>query len=290
MRRYNKIASWLANRLGLAITLVALSIAIIVMGQRGMLGPLESGLLAPLAPIQSFVSGVFNNIYNTLNAPSDLEALRARNAELEQQVAQLTAENARLREAEAQLNAALALVDYAGSNPLRTYVAAGVVGRDESLFLSYVLLNRGAGDGVELDDIVVTDEGLVGVITEVTANASKVLLITDASSAVNVRVQESRAEGVVTGQQSGELRLNFISIDVDLKPGNLVLTSGLGDQFPQGIIVGQVASVRKRTFDVFQEADIISAVKFDRLETVLIITDFEKPEIAPLIGTPAPAP
>ena len=288
MRRYNKVASWLANRLGLAITLVALSIAIIVMAQRGMLGSLESGLLAPLAPIQSFVSGVFNNLYNTLNAPSDLEALRARNAELEQQVAQLTAENARLREAEAQLNAALALVGYAGSNPLRTYLAAGVVGRDESLFLSYVLLNRGARDGVGLDDVVVTDQGLVGIITEVTANASKVLLITDASSAVNVRVQGSRAEGVVTGQQSGELRLNFISIDVDLKPGDLVLTSGLGDQFPEDIIVGQVASVRKRTFDVFQEADITSAVKFDRLETVLIITDFEKSEIEPLIGTPAP--
>jgi rod shape-determining protein MreC len=290
MRRYNKVASWLANRLGLAITLVVLSIAIIVMAQRGMLGSLESGLLAPLAPIQSFVSGVFNNLYNTLNVPSDLEALRKRNAELEQQVAQLTAENARLREAEAQLNASLALVDYAGSNPDRTYIAAGVIGRDESLFLSYVLLNRGAGDGVELDDIVVTDQGLVGIITEVTANASKVLLITDASSAVNVRVQESRAEGVVTGQQSGELRLNFISIDVDLKPGDLVVTSGLGDQFPKGIIVGQVASVRKRTFDVFQEADITSAIKFDRLETVLIITDFKKLETTPLIGTPTPAP
>ncbi len=289
MRRY-RIASWLADRLGLAITLVVLSIAIIVMGQRGMLGSLESGLLAPLAPIQSFVSGVFNNIYNTLNAPSDLEALRKRNAELEQQVAQLTSENARLREAEAQLTVLSALLDYARSNPNRTYMAADVVGRDESLFLSYILLNRGARDGVKLDDIVVTDQGLVGIMTEVTANASKALLITDASSAVNVRVQESRAEGVVTGQQSGELRLNFISVDVELKPGDLVLTSGLGEQYPSGIVVGQVASVRKRTFDVFQEADIISAIDFDRLETVLIITDFDKPEITPLVGTPTPAP
>ncbi len=289
MRRY-RIASWLADRLGLAVIVVVLSIAIIVMGQRGMLSSLESGLLAPLAPIQAFVSSIFNNIYNTLNAPSDLEALRRRNAELEQQVARLTGENAQLREAEAQFKVISALLDYAQSNPRRTYQAADVVGRDESLFLSYVLLNRGARDGIALGMVVVTDQGLVGAITEVTANASKVLLITDVSAAVNVRVQESRAEGVVTGQQSGELRLNFISVDVDLKPGDLVLTSGLGDRFPIGIVVGKVASVRKRTQDVFQEADITSAIDFNRLESVLIITDFEKPEIAPLLGTATPAP
>ncbi|MBI3242360.1 MAG: rod shape-determining protein MreC [Chloroflexi bacterium] len=268
----------------------ALSIAIIVMGQRGMLNSLESGLLAPLAPIQTFVAGVFNNIYNTLNAPSDLEALRARNAELEQQVAQLTGENAQLREAQAQLGVVSALLDYARDNPGRSYLAADVVGRDESLFLSYVLLNQGAGDGVGRDMIVVTDRGLVGTVTEVTANASKVLLITDASAAVNVRLQNSRTEGVVTGQQSGELRLNFIPVDVDLQPGELALTSGLGSQFPPGIVVGQVASVRKRTQDVFQEADITSAVDFQRLEVVLIITDFDKPDIVPLLGTATPAP
>jgi rod shape-determining protein MreC len=134
---------------------------------------------------------------------------------------------------------------------------------------------------------VVTDQGLVGLVTEATPNASKVLLITDASSAVNVRLQESRAEGVLIGQQSGELRLLYITQDVEMKSGDRIITSGLGGQFPPGIVVGTVASVRRRINDVAQEADVRSAIDFNRLETVLIITNFRPPELQPLLSTPA---
>jgi rod shape-determining protein MreC len=151
-----------------------------------------------------------------------------------------------------------------------------------------VLLNKGSESGILRDMPVVTDKGLVGLVTETTPTASKVVLITDLSSAVNVRLQNSRAEGVVLGQQSGELRLNYISIEVDMKQDERVVTSGLGGQFPQGILVGTVASVRKRTFDVFQEADVKSSIDFNRLETLLVITNYERPNILPLIGTPAP--
>jgi rod shape-determining protein MreC len=289
MRRW-QLPSWLANRLGLATVLIVISVVLIALGQQGRLEPLEGVLQAALAPVQRAVSNVFNAVTNAFNAPADLAALRAENAELQNQITDLTAENVKLQEDAAQLKVVSALLDYARNNPEWKYIAADVIARDESLFLRFVLLNKGSRDGVARDMIVVTDQGLVGVVTEVTATACKVLLITDASSAVNVRVQESRAEGVVTGQQSGELRLNFISVDVDLKTGDRVLTSGLGGQFPSGIIVGTVASVRKRTFDVFQEADVQSAVDFNKLETVLVIADFEQPEVAPLLTTPTPAP
>nr|MBI2905418.1 rod shape-determining protein MreC [Chloroflexota bacterium] len=289
MRRFN-IWSLLADRRGLAVTLVVLSIAVLVLGARGWLGPLEGTVLAPLIPAQTFITRIVGAVSNAFNAPSDLEALRARNAELEKQLADLAAENVQLQEARAQLAIVSALLDYASSSPERRYVTADVVSRDPSLFLRYVLLNKGSRDGLVRGMPVVTDKGLVGQITEVTPNASKVLLITDATSAVAVRLQTSRAEGMVTGQQSGELRLNFISVDVDLKPDEIILTSGLGGQFPTGLVVGRVVSTRKRTFDVFQEADVQSAIDFDQLETVLIITNFEPPQLGPLLGTPTPAP
>lgn len=290
VRPPKKVPSRLTGRTGLAVALIGASILIIAAAQRGWLAPVQGGLLAPLVPLQAFVARQFNSLYNAFNASADVQELRARNAELEKQLADLTAENIRLREVEAQYRIIAALLDYARSNPGQRYLTADVVGRDASLFLRFVLLNKGALDGVQRGMPVVTDKGLVGLITEVTPNAGKVLLITDASAAVNVRVQESRAEGVVSGQESGELRLNFISIDVDLKPGDHIVTSGLGGQFPPDILVGTVASVRKRTFDVFQEADVKSGVDFKRLETVLIITNFEPPALAPLIGTPAPTP
>ena len=128
----------------------------------------------------------------------------------------------------------------------------------------------------------------MGIITEVTPTASKVLLITDPRMAVNIRIQESRAEGVIVGQESGDLRLQYISLDSELEQDNTVLTSGLGGTFPQDILVGSIASVRKRSFDVFQEAEVFPAVDFSRLEIVLIISDFSAIDLAPLLTTPAP--
>ena len=287
MRR-NKLPNWLVDRLGVAVVVLILAVGVILLGQRGLFSPISGTLLAPLVPVQQFVTQIYNTVYNNLFAPSDLEELRRRNAELEAQVAQLTDENSRLQEIEAQYRVVSALLDYARANPEQSYLAADVVGRDESLFLRYVLLNKGTNDGVTRDMPVVTEQGLVGVITEATANASKVLLITDASSAANVRLQESRAEGVVIGQESGELRLLFIPLDVEMKSGDRIITSGLGGTYPPGLVVGTVASVRRRTNDVSQEADVRSAIDFNKLETVLIITSFKPPELAPLLGTPAP--
>lgn len=287
MRRF-KLPNWLVDRLGVAIIVVILAGGVIFLGQQGLFTPVSGTLLAPLVPVQQFFTQIYNTVYNNLFAPSDLAELRTQNAALEKQVADLTNENARLTEIEAQYIVVSALLDYARANPDQRYLTADVVSRDESLFLRYILLNKGSNDGVTRNMPVVTDQGLVGLTTEVTANAAKVLLITDASSAVNVRLQEARAEGVLIGQESGELRLLYITLDIDMKQGDRIVTSGLGGTFPPGIVVGTVASVRRRTNDVAQEADVQSAVDFNRLETVLIITNFIPPELQPLLSTPVP--
>ena len=289
MRRFKAPTTSSGTRTLYAVILVIISIAVIIAG-RNVLEPATSPILIALSPFQSQFANLYNAISNAINTPTDLASIQARNNELEKQVADLTTENIRLSESEARLKIVSALLDYARTSPERKYVTADVVGRDESRFLRYVLLNKGARDGLNRDMPVVTDKGLVELVTETTVNASKVVLITDLSSAVNVRLQNSRAEGVVLGQQSGELRLNYISVEVDMKQGERVVTSGLGGQFPQGLLIGTVASVRKRTFDVFQEADVKSAVDFNRLETVLVIINYEKPDIQPLIGTPIPPP
>ncbi len=287
MRRFKAPTTSSGTRILYAVVLVLIGIGAIIVG-RNTLEPLSGTVLIALSPLQAGFANLYNSISNAINTPADLASVQARNIELEKQIADLTTENIRLSESESKLKIVSALLDYARTNPERKYVTADVIGRDESRFLRYVLLNKGARDGINRDMPVVTDKGLVGLITETTINASKVVLITDLSSAVNVRLQNSRAEGIVIGQQSGELRLNYISVEVDMKQGERVVTSGLGGQFPQGLLIGTVASVRKRTFDVFQEADVKSAVDFNRLETVLVIINYEKPNIQPLLGTPAP--
>ena len=124
-------------------------------------------------------------------------------------------------------------------------------------------------------DAVLTHRGLVGRITDANLHSSKVLLITDVSSSVNALIQESRATGIVQGRIREGLVMKYIQQTEEVKPGDLVLTSGLGGNFPTRLIIGQVTGVRKRDVELFQEADVRPAVNFRALEMVMVLTSFE---------------
>ena len=260
-----------------------------ILNQAGLLGPLKSLLLLPLTPLQTILSRQFVAA-RTASAQNDDDptALRARVDELEGRVAELEQQLVDYEELQAEYRVLSALLDYARQAPQYRYVTADVIGRDESPFLQYIILNKGSNDNLAADMPVVTDRGLVGQIVEVTATASKVLLITDPTAAVNARILASRAEGVLVGTLTGDLRLQFIPLDAELEPGDVVLTSGIGGQFPPDLFIGQVTSVRKRTQDIFQEAEVVSLNEFDAIETVLVLTNFTPIDFAPLLETPAP--
>lgn len=139
---------------------------------------------------------------------------------------------------------------------------------------------------------VVTQQGLVGTIVQITCCASVVRLVTDADSAVNARLQTSRDEGIALGSFSGGLELQYLSQQAVVAPGDVVLTSGLGGTYPEGLILGTVSAVQRQDYEVLQKASLSPAVDFTRLEIVLIITDFQPVDLSPLILTTpvAPAP
>lgn len=276
------------NRSLVLTALLLAAAGLLILGQAGFAAPIKNVFLGPLTIMQSWLAERFGAVSNVTASLRDLQTLRERNAELERQVAELQSELARLREDEARLAALSALLEYARGAPESRYVTADVIGRDESPFLRFVILNKGTNDGIRADMPVVNERGLVGLVAEVTSNAAKVLLITDASSAVNARLQTSRQEGVVVGQLTGEMRMQYINLEVEVKPGEAVLTSGLGGKFPPDILIGHVVSVRKRTYDLFQEADIAPAADPSRLEIVLIITNYQPPNLAPFQVTPQP--
>jgi len=183
-------------------------------------------------------------------------------------------------------DALAALVKFSRSNTENSYIAASVIGRDPSPFLRYIIIDRGSSDGLRRGMPVVTDQGLVGRVDAVINSAARVQLITDTSSAVNVRLEKAKMEAILTGTVSGDLELDLVPQDVTLTPGDLVLTSGLSGGFPADLIVGQVLNARKRDSDLFQQAVIQPVVDFTKLKIVLIITDFRPVDITPLIPVP----
>lgn len=205
----------------------------------------------------------------------DVEACRAENEELQTLVDQLIIENVRLREAQIENVTLREQLNFKQANPSLELLSAQVIGRDPSNLLSYLIIDRGTDEGIAVGMPVLTHRGLVGRITDANLHSSKVLLITDVGSSVNALIQESRATGIVQGRIPEGLVMRYIQQTEEVKPGDLVLTSGLGGNFPTRLIIGQVTGVRKRDVELFQEADIRPAVNFRALEMVMVLTSFE---------------
>lgn len=263
--------------------LVFIVVGLIALALGGYLSPLSRYFLTPIVAAQTWFSTRFYAIQNYLDAPQDLARLQQRNAELESEVSRLQTEIIELKQQLIETRVLEALVDFARVNPENRYVAAQVIGRDPSPFLQYVIINRGSDDGLRRGMPVVTQQGLVGRIAAVTAGAARVQLITDAGSKVNVRVDPSEARAVLNGDVTGDISLDNIPQSAQITVGDIVLTSGLGGNFPPDILIGQVSSVRSRDNDLFQRAAVQSTIDFTQLEIVLVITNFRPVDISPLI-------
>ncbi len=179
-----------------------------------------------------------------------------------------------------------ALLDFARENPENQYIATSVIGRDPSPFLHYVIINHGSDSGIKHGMPVVTQNGLVGTIDAVTAGASRVQLINDPASIVNVTLESSKTEATMTGSITGDIQLSLLPQDVVVNTGEVILTSGLGGKYPANILVGQVTGIQKQVSDLFQSATMQTAVDFNNLSVVLVITNFRPLDIQPLIPTP----
>lgn len=271
------------NSRSLQTTIIFLVIGgILVLAFSGALGSASRGFTSILVDVQTWISGRFLGFQDFVTAPRDIVTLRTRNAELEAQVSQLQAQVIELQQRVNETEILAALVDFSRSNPESTYKAASVIGRDPSPFLHYIIINRGSNDDIRRGMPVVTNQGLVGRIDAVIADAARVQLITDPASVVNVYLQNADTSAALYGSVTGDISLDLISQNAAVEAGDLILTSGLGGGFPADLIIGQIVTVQALEFELFQQATVQPAVDFSRLEIVLVITNFRPVDIAPL--------
>jgi rod shape-determining protein MreC len=272
----------LQNR-SLLFVLLFLSIIGLVLHETGNTQAVENLILRPVTPVQDHLSSLTSDFSDLIQIFRDVKELRRRNEELQSLADSLMIENVRLKELESENETLRQLLQFTQANPTYTYKAAEVVGhvigQDPSNLLHFIIIDVGIDDGVAKGMPVVTDRGLVGRIVEVSSRSSKVLLITDVSSSVNAIVQSSRATGIVEGKSGGGLVMKYIPQPVTVNVGDIILTSGLGATFPKRLVIGQVTAVHKRDIELFQQVEIKPTVDFDRLEIVLVVTNFEPIEM-----------
>jgi len=264
-----------SSRALLALTFILIAGGLLVLNLGGYLQAAEGMALRPLGALQGWLSQRVTAIQTLLTSPTDLATLRSENLRLEAEVARLERELIAVREQAAEAEVLAGLLGYARTRPESRYVAARVIGQDISPFIRSVWIDRGSDGGLQQGMPVVTERGLVGRVAEVYSTIARIQLITDPQSSVNVRLQSSRADGALQAQLNGELWVEAIDQSASVTPGELVLTSGLGGAFPSDIPVGQILTVRKRDYELFQQAVLQPSADLENLLVVLVITNFQ---------------
>ena len=215
------------------------------------------------------LSAILQEYVYLVEVKRDNDRLRAENQRLledNHRLASAGTENRRLRRL-------LQLRDELRGNLL----SAQVIGKEVSPYfrVTRVRLDRGERAHVRPGMPVLSADGLVGQIRRAFSQYADVLLTADKTSAIDVVIQRNGARGMLKGTGAEDnyiCTLEQLSRDDDVKPGDVVVTSGLGQRFPASILVGHVKDVVKREFGLYQEATVVPAVQFSRLEEVLVLT------------------
>ncbi len=230
-------------------------------------------LLFDLAvPIEKMVALPAQSARGVWNDYVDLVGVRRENRELRRRLSELAEENRQFREA------LLAGERYRRMEELRDkfqqpMLPASLIGVDSSSWFRTVLLDKGTRDGVRKGMAVVTPDGVVGHVVAVSSRASKVLLVIDRSSTVDVMIERSRARGIVQGLAPDRCELKYVTRGEDVKPGDRLISSGMDGIFPKGLAVGRVVRVDPARRGLFQRADVDLAVDFNKLEEVFVILE-----------------
>lgn len=263
------------SRPGLLFALVLVAIALITLWFReGETGPLHRvqalthAATAPLSAVGEFVTTPVRAVGEWADS---LSVSRAEVEEIRRQNAELRRRNAELEEARQENERLRALVGLVEARELKSE-GARVIGRATTPYEQVLTIDKGADDGVAAGMPVLAEGGVLGQTIEVSDSSAKVRLIGDQKSKVAALLQRTRADGIVAGSIGGELTMEFVSRDVTVTVGDVVVTSGMGGVFPKGLLIGEVSDVEVKPSDLYPRIRVSPAVDTRRLEEVVVLT------------------
>ena len=261
--------------LGIVITIVILIILVAITNtENGKLYNVQNVISKIISPIQNGITYLQNKISGNGAFFADLNQLKQENQELKQKNSELEQQ---LRELEIIKAENETLKQYGGlTEKYQSYktVPAYVINRDITNYSKTIVINVGKDDGVKINMTVIADEGLVGNVISVTNNTAKVQTIIDSASSTSSLASTTRDAMVCKGTIDGTstLKATYISPDANIIEGDSIESSGMGGIYPKGIHIGKVTKVTEVKNKIDKTVEIETAVDFEKLETVLIIT------------------
>ena len=262
----------------LLITVVVLLGLIIFTASAG--GSFLAGLLGFVSsPMQGIATTVTENVTEFLDLDgmskdelkSLINSLKDNNAQLQQKLADYES----VKQENEQLKIQL---DITAQRPENRSIAASVIGRDPNDVFSGFSIDKGTLEGISVGDPVITNRGLVGIVTQAYATTSKVSCLLSEDVKVAAVCIERQESGVITSNimtaSTGLLRFNFLSGDAVLEEGDIITTSGAGGTYPEGILIGEVKSVEKAENDISKYAVVQPSEDISDVKDVFVIVSF----------------
>jgi rod shape-determining protein MreC len=244
---------------------IAVPVLLLVMIARLNIKPFSEGFTKLQEGISKnifYVKDTFNAVKYVTSARTGIKALSEKNIFLDLQNQSLMSENDRLKKA----------LQMKTGNEFKKFTKcfASVIDANTDGFIQYYVLDKGAASGIIKGDGVVASAGVLGRIAGMLPETSQVQLLTDSESRISVRVDRNKVIGILAGKGMGMCELEYVPKEEDIVEGDVLVTSGLGKSFPEGIKVGKVVRVVKKTVGLSMTVMVKPFVSVNNIQEVLV--------------------
>lgn len=244
------------------------------------LRPVKTSIGNVMAPMQKGINSIGGHISDLVDDFRSLQSLQVENVKLEEELSNISYENKILQQDKYELENLRKLYQLDEKYASYPKVAARVISKDTNNWYNSFLIDKGTEDGLAVDMNVLAGNGLVGVITETGKNHSRIRSIIDDSSNVSGMFLKTSDTCIVTGDlkliDQGMINVSLISKEAKIEDGYEIVTSNLSDKYLQGILIGYINEITVDANNMTKSGYLTPAVDFDRLDTVLIITELKE--------------
>jgi rod shape-determining protein MreC len=251
---------------------------------------LEAVAFGAFARVQHGASSAVNGIRDVWGSYVGLRGVRGENEALRARLAELEVRLQEQRALAARTVQLQALLDLKTSISLPT-IAAEVIAGNPNPGMRTITIDRGSSDGIKANMAVIAPKGVVGrIVGEPASHAARVQLLIDRDAAAGALTERTRSGGMVVGFDGDPpMRMELVSNLSDVKPGDVVVSSGVDGIYPKGFRIGQVERAERGT-GLDMAITVRPAVDFSSLEEVLVILVPARPALPDEPAAPAPAP
>lgn len=263
--------------------IIAIVVFLVFLGLIFSLSPrrmqsLQGAFLGVISPFLGTGSALQQKVTEFRSGLKTLQQLEEENRRIKIENSNLKATNQLLRDLAEENKRLRAALNYQ-ERSFFELLPARIISRDSSTWWNTVKINRGSDHGIKRDMAVLTEDGLVGKTTTVGKDVTVVLLITDETCKVAVKVEGTNEQGILSGErvvayQAPQLRLKFLTRDANLQPGQNVFSSGLGGVFPSQVPVGVVKSFESKELE--GEAVVTPIVDLTGIQDVFVVLEMKE--------------